>query len=286
MNLQKYTALVKTVDYGSISKAASDMGYTQSAVSKMIIELEKEWDIKLINRNHDGVEATAACNTILEDIRRILHANDGLETSVSSLHGIDKGTIRLGAPHSISANLLPPVLKNFHDNYPNIKVELFEGEDSKIADYLRRGVLDVCVLPDNLARKFVYRHLSTDCLVAILPENHPLADADGYPSARFETDDVIRLKEVADYDFNRFFDDYNLNPNVVYEVTDDTIMLSMVEAGLGVCVDYELMLKPLRYNVRIKHMDKTRLRKLNICVRSEEDITPLIRLFLDSFGRA
>ena len=51
MSLQKYAALLKTVELGSISLAAEQMGYTQSAVSRMILDLEKEWGVELLYRS-------------------------------------------------------------------------------------------------------------------------------------------------------------------------------------------------------------------------------------------
>ena len=51
MSLQKYVAFLKTVELGSISLAAEQMGYTQSAVSRMILDLEKEWGMELLHRS-------------------------------------------------------------------------------------------------------------------------------------------------------------------------------------------------------------------------------------------
>ncbi|MBQ3279381.1 MAG: LysR family transcriptional regulator [Clostridia bacterium] len=58
-NLQKYMALLKTVEYGSFTKAAESLGYTQSSVSKMIADLEQEWHISLLERSRNGVQITA-----------------------------------------------------------------------------------------------------------------------------------------------------------------------------------------------------------------------------------
>ena len=54
MSLQKYTALLKTVELGSISRAAEEMGYTQSAVSRMIADLEDQWGLDLLRRSRAG----------------------------------------------------------------------------------------------------------------------------------------------------------------------------------------------------------------------------------------
>lgn len=59
MNTIKCQILLKAVELGSITRAAEDMGYTQSAVSRSIADLEREWDVTLLTRNKDGVVLTA-----------------------------------------------------------------------------------------------------------------------------------------------------------------------------------------------------------------------------------
>ena len=69
MSLQKYTALLKTVELGSISLAAEQMGYTQPAVSRMIADPEAEWNVELLRRSRAGLEASAVCLQLLPPIR-------------------------------------------------------------------------------------------------------------------------------------------------------------------------------------------------------------------------
>ena len=66
MSLQKYNALLKTVELGSISQAAEQMGYTQPAVSRMILDLEKEWNIELLRRSQSGLEVSSVCQRLLQ----------------------------------------------------------------------------------------------------------------------------------------------------------------------------------------------------------------------------
>ena len=55
VNLNKYQILLKTVELGSITRAAEALGYTQSAVSRVIADLEREWDMELLTRSRTGV---------------------------------------------------------------------------------------------------------------------------------------------------------------------------------------------------------------------------------------
>jgi len=58
-NIQKYLAFIKTVECGSFTKAAELLNYTQSAVSRMINDLEKEWNVSLLERGRAGVRLTS-----------------------------------------------------------------------------------------------------------------------------------------------------------------------------------------------------------------------------------
>ncbi len=282
MGIQRYKALISVVEEGSVSKAAKKMGYTQSAVSKMLAELEKEWQLKLLFRNHDGIELTSGGKALLPEVRRLVKDYERLNYNVAALHGVTSGNIRVGAPASISANLMPGALKKFATDYPNIRVELMEGEDTQISELLRRGEVDICILPESLADNYDAVSLLSDPLVAIVPCDNRYASSKKFPVRAFAREDVIRVKELLDTDIKRFLEDSGVTPNLVYEVSDVTVMLSMVEKGLGVCIDYERLVTPLRYNVVVKKLDKTRKRNLKLCVRHGEGVTPLIDVFKKS----
>jgi DNA-binding transcriptional LysR family regulator len=59
MNIQKYLAFIKTVEYGSFTKAAEILSYSQSGISRMINDLEKEWKVSLLERGRSGVKLTS-----------------------------------------------------------------------------------------------------------------------------------------------------------------------------------------------------------------------------------
>lgn len=64
-NITKYMAFVMAADCGSFTKAAEMLNYTQSAVSRMISDLENEWKISLLERNKSGVKLTSDGLTLL-----------------------------------------------------------------------------------------------------------------------------------------------------------------------------------------------------------------------------
>ena len=65
MYLNKYQILLKTVELGNITRAAEALGYTQSAVSRAVADLEREWDLELLTRSHSGVALTSYGESLL-----------------------------------------------------------------------------------------------------------------------------------------------------------------------------------------------------------------------------
>ena len=183
MSIRKYIAYLRAVETGSITQTANELGYTQSAVSKMIADLENEWQVRLLNRGRAGIELTSEGLALLPAIRAVVKDYYDLGFAVSELHGLQSGLLRIGCFTSLSTSVLPNVLKAFHEKYPNIRIQLFNGEYEDIALWLRRGTVDCGFLALPAAPEFETTFLLRDSFVAILPEEHPLAHDEVFPVA-------------------------------------------------------------------------------------------------------
>ena len=89
--IQKYLAYLKTVETGSITRAAERLGYTQSAVSRMIADLEEQWGVPLLKRNRTGIEISSEGMQLLPRLQAIAKEEAELSFAVSELHGLRSG---------------------------------------------------------------------------------------------------------------------------------------------------------------------------------------------------
>lgn len=282
MNTIKCQILLRAVELGSITQAAEDMGYTQSAVSRSIADLEREWDVTLLTRNKDGVVLTAQGESLLPDIQALCNAQRTLESQVSALHGLTRGTLRVGTFTSVSIHWLPGIMKEFLALYPGIRFELVsKWEFAEVEELVRRGQVDCgfLALPagDGLSTSF----LRQDRLLAVLPCGHPLAEAESYPMARFAQDPYIRIQEHWDIEFSRIFQEEGLRPNVQYTVNDDFAILAMVEQGLGISILPEMVVRGSQRQVAAIPLERPRYREIGLAVRGGGSIPPLTRRFRD-----
>lgn len=95
--IHKYLAYLKTIETGSITQAAAELGYTQSAVSRMIADLEEHWDVPLLTRNRSGIEISSEGTQLLPILQSIVKGQEELSFAVGELHGLQSGLIRVGA---------------------------------------------------------------------------------------------------------------------------------------------------------------------------------------------
>ncbi len=131
-NLQKYLAFVKAVEYQSFTKAASVLNYSQSGVSRMISDLEKEWDVILLERNRTGLHLTSDGMELWPYAVNLCAEYEKLQIKVDDLHGLKSGIIRIGTFSSVATHWLPKMIKAFQTDYPQIEYELLLGDYTEI----------------------------------------------------------------------------------------------------------------------------------------------------------
>ena len=282
MNTTKCQILLKAVELGSITRAAEDMGYTQSAVSRSIADLEREWSVTLLTRNKDGVVLTAQGEFLLPDIQALCNAQRTLESQVSALHGLTCGTLRVGTFTSVSIHWLPGMIKEFLTLYPGIRFDLVsKWEFAEGEELVRRGQVDCAFLALPAGESLDAAFLRRDRLLAVLPCGHPLAGADFYPMARFTQDPYIRIQEHWDMEMSRIFQEEGLRPNIQYTVNDDFAILAMVEQGLGISLLPEMVVRGSQRRVTAIPLERPRFREIGLAVRRGGPVSPLTRRFRD-----
>ncbi|WP_371381014.1 LysR family transcriptional regulator [Sporomusa aerivorans] len=281
MNIQKYEAFLKTVECRSLTKAAQELGYTQSAVSHMLNALETEWSVTLLTRDRSGVSVTSDGLQLLPLIRKVCNANRELLNQVGELHGLEAGVIRIGTFTSVSVHWLPKMIKTFHSEYPNIDFELLHGDYTEIENWILEGRADCGFLRLPAKADLESIFLEQDRLLVILPEQHPLADCDYFPITKLADEPFILLEEGPENEITKIFAENGIRPNVRFTARDDYAIISMVECGLGISILPELVLHRTPYKVVKRELATPAFRKLGIVLKDTRYASPAVKRFLD-----
>ena len=241
MNLQKYLSFVKTVEYSSFTKAAEVLNYTQSGVSRMIADLEKEWNITLLERSKYGVKPTSDGLKLLPYAQSLCAEFDKLQMQIDEINELDSGLIRIGTFSSVATHWLPNIIKEFQKDYPNIDYELLLGDYTEIEEWIRTGRVDCGFLRLPTHQEFETIFLHQDKLMVILPENHSLSHVEHFPVSALCNEPFMLLEKGAKAEISEIFERNNLIPNIKFTTWDDYAVMSMVESGLGIAILPELI---------------------------------------------
>ena len=285
MNIQKYEAFLKTVECGSLTKAAEALGYTQSGISHILNSLESEWKVNLLVRDRSGVRLTSDGLRLLPHVRNICNANRELEGEIGELNGLQAGLIRIGTFMSVATHWLPNIIKAFGSDYPNIDFELTHGDYPQIESWILEGRVDFGFLTLPTKAKLESIFLEEDRMMAILPEDHPLAGLDCFPVERLSEERFILIGEGSDKEILAVFEDNGTTPDVRFTAWEDATIMAMVESGLGISILPELVLHRAPYRFVARELSKPYYRKLGVGLADMSRASAATRRFLEYLDR-
>lgn len=279
--MNRYIALQKIVELGSFAKAADALGYTQSAVSQMISSLENELSIKLVNRFRTGTKLTIEGAELYPYIERLVYQYFSMQEKTKEIKGLETGVIRMGTISSISAHWLPKLFKKFQERYPGVEFVIHQGDYTSIQDWIKAGTVDFGFINPNAASGVKTLPLKEGKMLAVLPENHPLAEKAVIPLAALASEPFILLEEGHYSEPLEAFKAIGCAPNVKYTIHDDYSIMTMIEAGLGVSILAELILHRTNYRLALRPTDPPVSRAIAIGYKDKASLPVAAKRFIE-----
>lgn len=280
-NLLKYMAFVKTVEYGSFTKASEILNYSQSGISRMINDLETEWKVPLLERSKMGVKLTSDGLKLLPHAKAIVGEYEKLRMEVDALNGLQSGIIRIGTFSSVATHWLPNIIKEFQKDYPNIDYELLLGDYTEIEEWIHTGRVDLGFLRLPTLPEYETHFLEKDELLAIIPQGHRYADSDAFPVEALCDEPFMLLEKGAKAEISAIFERHNLTPKVHFTTWDDYAVMSMVESGLGISILPNLILKRIPYRIVAKPLTIPAYRDIGIALKNSKTASLAVRRFME-----
>lgn len=281
MNIQKYLAFVKAVEYGSFTKAAEVLDYSQSGVSRMINDLEKEWGIFLFERGRTGINLTSDGLKLLPQLKRICNEYEILMKQIEDLHGMESGMIRIGTFSSVASHWLPNIVKIFKKDYPMIDFEFLLGDYTEIESWILNGRVDFGFLRLPTTAELETIFLEQDRLLVVIPENHPLAHCEKFPIDGLLNSPFMLLEKGAKAEISEIFEKHHISPNVNFTTWDDYAIMSMVEYGLGISILPELILQRIPHKIMAKELEVPAFRNIGVAMREQKSLSLASKKFLE-----
>jgi DNA-binding transcriptional LysR family regulator len=147
VTLQQLAYFLAVADVRSFTRAAESIGVAQPTLSRQLQALEKELGAPLVDRGgRDGPVLTPAGEAVLPLARRMLSDMDSARSVVAEIVGLRSGRVRVGATPSLCIGVLADVLRVFHEQHPDVRLELVESGSQPLVRSLARGELDVALV--------------------------------------------------------------------------------------------------------------------------------------------
>ncbi|MFN8471312.1 MAG: LysR family transcriptional regulator [Anaerolineae bacterium] len=281
MNIQKYLAFVKAVEYGSFTEAAGALHYTQSGISRMISDLETEWGVSLLERGRAGVRLTSDGLKLLPQVQRICNEHEILMMQVEDLHDMQSGLIRIGTFSSVATHWIPNMIQAFRKDYPKIDFELLLGDYTEIEGWILEGRVDFGFLRLPTKAELETIFLAEDRLLVVIPQDHPMASREKFPIDKLSNDPFLLLEKGANVEISEIFARHHVAPHVDLRTWDDYAIMAMVESGLGISILPELILRRIPYQIIAKELEVPAVRNIGIAMREKKSLSLAVKRFLE-----
>lgn len=280
MDTKKLEALATAVEMGSFTRASEVLGYTQSGLTHMMNSLEKDFGFSVLVRGRAGVRLTPAGERIFPLVRDCLAASELLEREIRMINTDKEETIRVAAYASIAMHWLPEVIQQFRQDHPGVNVDIQMGSVEEVFRWVREDKADMCFASRQEGQTLEWTPLRDDRLLAILPPDFDLRGRNTFPVYGFDGQEFLMPSMGFDLDIMRVLNRHGVMPLVRTMQVSDSVIVSMVEHGLGVSILSELVLKGRRDDVLAVPMDPPAVRELGIAARPKKELRPLARKFI------
>ncbi len=237
-HLRYFSAVATELHFG---RAAEKLHIAQPPLSKQIQDLEVELGFELFTRTKRSVSLTPAGQSFLIEVTQIFQQlNKAIDIGRKTSRG-ELGQISIGFVSSATYNILPVILQQFRDRYPNVQIELHELTTDRQLIWLREGRIDIGlirppIIDGDLRSEIIFQ----ESLVVALPTNHHLASSDSICLTALATEPFILFpRQLAPglYDpIIAICQSAGFSPNVVQECIQMQTIVSLVSANMGVSI--------------------------------------------------
>jgi DNA-binding transcriptional LysR family regulator len=251
MELRHLRYFRAVADWGGFNRAARALHVSQSSISEQILDLEQEIGVPLLNRSQHRVSLTPAGEIFLEEVRKVLAAADrAVDLAQRSMRG-EIGSLTIGYLVWGTGAFFPSVIRGFRKLHPGIQLSLLEMLPAQQSEGLIDGSIDVGFtrpLQPPYDRQLRSEVLYLDPLVAVLPNDHPLATGPLPLRALADEPFVLCDRDVSPTLFDKITmvcAQAGFSPHITQTSNVLSSVLTLVQAGEGVTLIPSSLQHPL-----------------------------------------
>ncbi|HXQ23315.1 MAG TPA: LysR family transcriptional regulator [Candidatus Acidoferrales bacterium] len=291
VHIETLKVFCDVVESGSFSVAASQNFITQSAVSQQLRTLESKYHCKLLERGRSGAKPTPAGEILYRASREILEKYREIDTKLQETGKVVSGSLRVAIVYSVGLHELPPYMKEYLLEFPQVNVHIEYSRPNKIYDDAIAGRVDLGIVAYPVKHPQVTMiPFREDRLVVVCPSSHAFSSLrkvtvdrlDGEAFVGYERD--ISTRKATD----EFLKGHGVAVRYVGEYDNIETIKRAVEIGQGIAI---IPLASVQHELehgtlKVVHLsDETLLRPLGIIHKKGRHLSPAAMKFIEVLRR-
>ncbi|MPW19798.1 LysR family transcriptional regulator [Paraburkholderia sp. CNPSo 3157] len=239
VTLRQLRVFIEVARLQSFSRAGSEIGLTQSAVSRCVRELEAEIGLKLIDRTTREVQLTDVGGNLVASVSRLLGDLDDALREIREIGEQRRGRVMVAASPTIACRLMPQIVAACGKQYPFITLGLRDDVQSDVVRKVKSGEVDFGVIIGPVsADDLIAEALMTDSFCLVSRDDHPLAGRSEVAWRELEGERLVLLDHASGSRpiIDAALEEYGVSANVVQELGHPSTVYGLVQEGIGVSV--------------------------------------------------
>lgn len=237
MNLHHLKTFVTIVHTGSFTAAAEQLDYAQSTVTGQIQALEESLETRLFERIGRQINLTTSGKILYRHAQAILNMAKQAEAEVKNPTG-PSGQLFIGAPESLSAEILPALVKEYCLSYPQVDLQLRFDTCQNFRNALRKGTLDIALFLDEPLKDqdLVIHTLFPEPMSLLAAPEHPLSQAESVVPQDLSGQALLLTEPGCSYRllFEGMLRQYQIKPHSLLEISSVEVLRQFAIQGLGI----------------------------------------------------
>jgi DNA-binding transcriptional LysR family regulator len=280
MELDLFRSFVAVAEARSFSRAARAIHLSQSALSRQIGRMEAELGVSLFERYGQHVECTRAGEVLLPLARAVIRRGDDAVALVRE-QASAKSLARIGATAVVHAHFLAPILASFVTTHQEVTLDIVESDDGLIEEAILRGELDCGVVTAWGQSRAAVRHLLTEEIVLVVPQDHPLATQSRIAWSMLANEPLVLPRSTVNAS-NVVMDAMRhagFEPKISYRAAYPELTKALVRRGMGVAPMMGMIVGSLEGLVVIPFAEKL-TRQLVLMHSREHQPSPAVKALM------
>ena len=283
MDIQNIRAFLMVAEMRSFSRAAEKLFITQPAISKRISTLEFALDCQLFDRLGKSIQLTQAGEALIPSYQRIISELDETQRIISNLRTQVSGHLKFGTSHHIGLHRLPPVLRQYTRQYPDVELDIQFMDSEQAAALILKGSIELALitLPDSIEEPLTTIPVWSDPMEWVVARDHVLAVSETATRAQLIEHGVL-IQSHSTHTRNIIDTALNLDKDIkiIMESNYLETIKAMIQNGLGWGVLPESMIDDSLHRLKIKGVKMER--HLGVLLHASRTLSSPVNALLET----